>query len=167
MGVQRGDRGYVVSACAGMDALSTPGGSSGMEGIMRIDVSGHQFTFPQVCACCGAPPDTVWTVSASRSRGKRVVHTTSKRWDVPYCKECAGHASLYRSAAGIALLAFVVGGVLALIVGDALGALVFALAILSSIMVFWRLRARATAQRKAACSVSGPAVNYLGWEGTV
>src|SRR5712664_3453183 len=108
---------------------------------MQIDVSGHQFTFPQLCACCGGTPDSVWSVSASRSRGKRVVHTTRKRWDVPYCHECVKHVSLYRSVAGIAVLTLVAAGILALIVGDLLGGLIFASAIPGSVIVAWRLRA--------------------------
>lgn len=47
---------------------------------MQIDLSGNKFTFPHCCACCGGDPETSLTASASKSKGKKVVHTTTKSW---------------------------------------------------------------------------------------
>src|SRR5438105_1419209 len=75
---------------------------------MRVDVSGHQFEFPQQCACCATTANTVYTVSASRSRGTRVVRTTTKKWDIPYCSRCIAHVALYGRAKSSASLCAVV-----------------------------------------------------------
>src|SRR5262245_31150848 len=73
---------------------------------MRIDLSGHKFVFPQRCACCGGMPQTTLSASASRSTGKRVVHTTTKSWDFPYCHKCVAHV---RAAKGATIVAMIVG----------------------------------------------------------
>jgi hypothetical protein len=138
---------------------------------MRIDVSGHQFVFPPVCACCGKGPDAVWTVTATRSRG---AHTTAKHWDIPYCRSCIIHASEYQTGYGLAVLAFVVACVLALIVGNPFGAPVFVCGVVGSVILYRRRRsvyekqrAAALAHKTATCSATGAAVTYFGWDGTV
>src|SRR6266850_7321470 len=83
--------------------------------IVRVDVSGHQFVFPPQCACCSEAAGSTWTVSASRSRGTRVLHTTTRCWDFPYCARCVRHASIYQSATGKAILAFVIAVVFAIV----------------------------------------------------
>ncbi len=53
---------------------------------MEIDLTGRTFVFPNQCACCNRPPNDELIIAAQRSRGRRVVHTTTKTWNVPYCK---------------------------------------------------------------------------------
>jgi hypothetical protein len=65
---------------------------------MQVDVSGHQFVFPTVCACCNGRADTELTVSTSKSTGKRVIRTSSNEWDIPYCKQCVLHVKAVESA---------------------------------------------------------------------
>src|SRR5438105_2774861 len=93
---------------------------------MRIDLSGHKFTFPQQCACCGATPQVTFTASASRSTGKRVVHTTTKAWDFPYCIPCIGHVRKAKSAGTLATLIIVTSLIVAALSGFALDATIFA-----------------------------------------
>jgi hypothetical protein len=69
---------------------------------LRVDVSGYKFTIPSYCACChGQPSLTVFT-SACKSTGKKVVHTTTKGWDIPYCSGCANHMRMAKQARVIA-----------------------------------------------------------------
>ena len=73
---------------------------------MRIDASGHNFVFPHKCACCGGAADTELGASATKSSGKRVVHTKTNVWDFPYRSRCVGHVM---SAEGTRTVALILG----------------------------------------------------------
>src|SRR4051812_13022499 len=83
---------------------------------MRVDVSGHKFSFPHECVCCGGAPQTILSVSASRSTGTKVVHTSSRSWDFPYCRQCMTHVRSSGNARNIAIgIAIVVWAGLAML----------------------------------------------------
>lgn len=56
---------------------------------MRINVSGRQFVFPRICACCGAYADrSLEIIGSERNRRSR---TRGWSWDIPYCQGCREH----------------------------------------------------------------------------
>lgn len=85
---------------------------------MRVEVSGKQFAFPRVCACCGRFPGTRLTLSGPERNRKS--QTSGWVWDVPYCKVCADHVKATDTIllAGLGLIT--ASGILAFI-GFALG----------------------------------------------
>ncbi|MCS7270090.1 MAG: hypothetical protein NZ703_03300, partial [Gemmataceae bacterium] len=56
-----------------------------------VQISARISRWPEVCACCCRPADTTILVSATRTKGKRVIQTESKSWHVPYCSNCLEH----------------------------------------------------------------------------
>src|SRR5262249_31085490 len=79
-----------------------------------VQLSGRQFLFPRACACCGNSANRVLKASAKKSKGQRVVHTTTMSWEVPYCAACLAHVSAMDGAAftaiGLAVIGFFIGG---------------------------------------------------------
>jgi len=145
---------------------------------LRVDVAGHKFVFPSVCACCCGAADSQLDVHATRYSGKRVVHTSTRCWSIPYCSSCLRHvAALERAAARGKLLVFLslIGGLILLIVGAAVGGAIGAiLGILATVLaVLWISSSTETAKRSASamrttsCAHVGRAVVYLGWHGTL
>ncbi len=134
---------------------------------MRVDVSGHQFVFPPQCACCGETANSTWTVSASRSRGTRVIHKTTRCWDFPYCDGCVHHASIYDSAARKSLWVFVVAFFLAMVLHSAWSLIPLTVGVVLSIVLFDKTRKEAEAARSSSCVFAGPTVSYLGFHATV
>jgi hypothetical protein len=49
------------------------------------------MSFPHLCACCGAPPETQYSASYTRVTGKRVIRTQTATWNFPYCNNCIAH----------------------------------------------------------------------------
>src|SRR4051794_4471700 len=56
-----------------------------------VQVSARIIHWPGACACCCQPADTSIAASSTRTTGKKVVHTHTKSWDVPYCRRCLAH----------------------------------------------------------------------------
>jgi hypothetical protein len=137
---------------------------------MKVELSGHKFDFPRYCACCDAGAQTMLPVSASRTTGKRVKHTTSKAWDVPYCIACIEHVRAAKWATIGAISTFVCGVFLAL-TASANSPLpaeaIFWTGVGGSIAVYALLTARAKNMRHAQCSGVRIAVAYGGWHGTL
>src|SRR5689334_15882635 len=69
---------------------------------MQVDVSGQQFVFPDICACCCGHANSTLSVAASKSTGKKVVHTRTNTWDFPYCGACLGHVRAAEAAVSLA-----------------------------------------------------------------
>jgi hypothetical protein len=136
----------------------------------QIQVSARILSWPRVCACCCGPADTVKRAAASRTTGKRVQHTKTSWWEVPYCTSCLTHEATFRRATTV-----LVGGVAAM-------ALIFVIAsvhdaaIIGWLLVFaaaasavWGNRAlsrRARSEMRPGCSATTGAVAYAGWYGT-
>jgi hypothetical protein len=139
---------------------------------MRVDVSGMRFVFPVECPCCGGRPDSVLTISARRSKGKRVVHTQIKAWDLPYCARCVKHVGDLAAARSrlmwLALLSVILASFIAfesnLILGTAVG-------ITALVGAFWahknRLKPLHSECQAASCVSIETSVIYLGWHGTL
>src|ERR1035438_9787503 len=106
---------------------------------MRVEVSGQSFVFPHQCACCGTAPDNSLTVSASKSRGTKVVHTETKTWDVPYCSGCIQHIRSAEAAGSFArlftILSLVLGVLLGFGVDPYLGTAIGILGVVGTVMV--------------------------------
>jgi hypothetical protein len=56
-----------------------------------LQISARVIRWPGICACCAQPADAAIEVSSTRTTGKRVIHTQTKSWDVPYCNRCLSH----------------------------------------------------------------------------
>jgi hypothetical protein len=67
----------------------------------EIQISARNLSWPRLCACCCGPANTMKRASASRTTGKRVRHTTTAWWEVPYCTSCLSQEALFRWAATI------------------------------------------------------------------
>jgi len=138
---------------------------------MRVEVSAHIIAFPHECACCGAVPDAELAVSAGISRGKRVVHTETKLWNVPYCSRCLSHIRSYEQAASIAKWLTVFSIVTGLVIGLAWGAFdgiaVGILSIILTIAVFSAFMKRARSICCADCTDVDSVVTYIGWQSSV
>jgi hypothetical protein len=138
---------------------------------MQVDLSGQKFVFPQNCACCGGPPETTFTASASRSRGKKVVHTTTKSWEFPYCKKCCEHVAAAKGAVAATTFIVLAAVIVALYVAiaweqGAIGLLLGAGGLACSGGINSRLMSKAKALCSAGCVTVKPAVSYLGWQGS-
>jgi len=62
----------------------------------RFQISARLLHWPRQCACCRGAADAEMRAAATRTRGKRVVHTTTRWWTIPYCSRCVGHIRKYR-----------------------------------------------------------------------
>ena len=133
----------------------------------QFQISARVLNWPRQCACCAGTPDSNLRASASRTTGKRVKHTTTYWWEVPYCSTCLSHKAAYEAAfwwlwlgLGFALLIwYAIGGTAGLAVG--LGVLV------ASFWPFGKAKAKARAQMKGTCCNPVAAVRYRGWYGSV
>jgi hypothetical protein len=137
---------------------------------MRIELSGHKFTFPQQCACCGAVPQTTRSASATRTTGKKVVHTNTKSWDFPYCFACSAHVQAAAGALGaagavvtVALLA--AGYVCFGLDQTAISIFLCIAGIGGAIAIFNTLMSKAKAMCSTTCAAVKSAVGYHGWQG--
>lgn len=138
---------------------------------MRIDVSGHSFVFPHKCACCGGIADTELAASATKSSGKRVVHTKTNVWDFPYCSQCVGHVMSAEGTRKLAwilgIVSFVLGLFLGFVASAASGVMIGTLAIVGTGLIYLRGMGKARARCGANCVCVGRAMAYLGWHGTL
>ena len=137
---------------------------------MKVEVSGHKFDFPRVCACCGRLPQTTLSATASKTSGKTVVTTSSRSWEFPYCAGCVAHVKVAdrpRHGAIIALIPTVLASLLiAGNISSTLGLAVFIAGSIGSLVVYIKLRQHVEAMRVPSCSCLRFAVHYHGWEST-
>jgi ribosomal protein L28 len=135
---------------------------------MRVDVSGHLFSFPRACACCGAVPDSTLTVSASRSRGSRVVRTEGRSWDFPYCTRCIKHVQRAGTMRMLVRQFIALSVLLGVIVGFSesayLGFGIGILCVVATVAVGFKLHNLA---RGPGCVDADSSIAYLGWSGTL
>ncbi len=74
-----------------------PGNQVARHDMYCVEISARIISWPAVCACCCRPRDTVIEVSSTRTTGKRVIHTETKSWNIPYCNKCLGHITAARN----------------------------------------------------------------------
>ncbi len=137
---------------------------------MLVQVSARMIAFPKTCACCGGHADAQLAVTASRTRGKRVVRTETRGWHFPYCESCIAHVRAWSAANGNEVIAL--GVVIAIVVGAAahwaagvgVGLLSLIPAAIYSSVKRKHIRA---AQCAPGCCEAKPAVAYIGWDGSV
>jgi hypothetical protein len=56
-----------------------------------VEISARIIRWPGACACCCRRADTSIEISSTRVTGKKVIHTQTKSWEVPYCRKCLAH----------------------------------------------------------------------------
>lgn len=140
---------------------------------MQVSVSAQRVSIPHQCACCGDNPDTEITVSASRTTGKRVVHTRTNSWAFPYCSRCLQHVAVYNSRNLIGFLGVILGLILLLVLRQNLflGILALLVCTIPAILV-QRTKNRERQEKlkelvSANCTTPARAVTYIGWQGSV
>lgn len=136
----------------------------------NLTIAAQKLEFPSLCPCCLGPADALLECSFSVSKGKRVVHTTTRSWDVPYCARCLAHrrkhvgaGSWFKVAAWLGGGCIAVGaladrGFLLVLLGVAIAALALARGL--------ALRNAARAGMSRDCAVPGSAAAYRGWHGS-
>ena len=106
---------------------------------MRVDLSGIRFAFPNECPCCGGMPDGTLVISASRSKGRRVVRTEVRAWNLPYCNRCIKHikdvATIRLQLKLLAFVSIAVGALMAVTVSLLVGATTGVAALVGSLLV--------------------------------
>lgn len=95
-----------------------------------VQISARIVRWPGVCACCCQPADTSIEVSCTRVTGKKVIHTQTKSWDVPYCRRCFAHIKAAKALRAFSMLVIHLSIVFGLV-----GA---ALALLAAVAVYQR-----------------------------
>lgn len=137
----------------------------------QFQISAKMLQWPRKCACCGEAPNTSIRASASKTKGKRVKHTTTSWWEVPYCTTCLSHKRAYEAASWWLIAGFVVGLLVWFLItnstGSGLGGFIPGIVILgASVWPFTKAQAAARAQMRPTCCTPTVAVRYLGWYGT-
>src|SRR5262249_36844694 len=138
---------------------------------MRVYISARKLAFPTLCACCLQAADSQWIATATRTSGKRVVRTQSRRYAFPYCTRCVSHLQLWESAdSGLVLIATLsLFGALfvwfALNFAAAVG--LFVVGSLIGAIFRQSRRGKADSMTSTGCVASKNAVSYLGWDGSI
>ena len=139
-----------------------------------LQISARIIEWPSVCPCCDRKADARLAISHTRTWGKRVVHSETKEWNIPYCGGCISHARAHTTAmttlACAFLLPIIIAGAVALfgreyfveLTGIIGGGIFFICGII------W-LTKSSTASRMSspACCTRGYAAKFNGWDGTV
>lgn len=150
-------------------SIIKPHGSSRVS--YQLQVSAKILSWPRQCACCGGQPNGELRAAASRTTGKRVQHTTTSWWHVPYCSSCLHHKAQYDEASkwsgkGVA------AGVVAWILFGWLTASGWFGFVVCVALASWGLWHQGKSQEKArklmceTCSTPSAAVRYIAWHGT-
>lgn len=138
---------------------------------MQIDVSGHSFVFPDRCACCCGAANASLSISATKTSGKRVVHSKTNVWDVSYCNQCLAHVKAVESARTLAWLFTALSVFVAAIfwseVGQTAGIGIGLLAMAGTLILFSNRMQQARSMCSPNCACVGRAATYLGWHGSL
>ena len=137
---------------------------------MMVAVSGQLFVFPPQCACCSGRSDSVLVVAATKSAGKKVVHSQTNTWNVPYCTACLSHVAWtqrgkqwLRGSIGFGMVI----AILACIVSMWLGAVLLVLAVGFGVRMNAKCQATAKSICGTLCTNHAEAAFFLGWHGSV
>jgi hypothetical protein len=99
-----------------------------------VQISARIISWPRVCACCCQPADTSVEVSSTRVTGKKVIHTQTKSWDVPYCRRCLAHIEAGKALKRLSMVVIHLSGLFGL-VGGALAIVGFAAVYPRSVLI--------------------------------
>ncbi len=128
----------------------------------RVQISANNILLPHFCLCCGYQAEVGIVASASKSRGKRVVHTTTRAFEFRICQACKRHCETepdltrHLIVNGIIVIAMACTGLFPLITLWFPFALAFYL---------WR-KAAARAGRGQSCECMGAPVKMEGFYAT-
>ena len=118
---------------------------------MIVELSITKLTMPNLCACCGRPPET--TIKAQRTNGTRKESFVSGRTMIPYCLGCARHVHTFPGrASSLALFVMVLS---------------LGVALVPWLLVRAIRRSRARKFCTPTCIGPGPSVSVLASRGTV
>lgn len=136
-----------------------------------VQISANILSWPRVCACCGDVADTHFRAEASHTKGKRVKHTTTKWWEVPWCSGCAEHSRWFSLSQTALAFIFVVSGVSLVVafISDTnriAAILIGGILLAASIWAFRATIARARSLCRANCTARTIPVRYVDWHGT-
>jgi hypothetical protein len=134
--------------------------------LMNVDVSGQKLVFPSRCACCNRPADTTLSATASRTTGKRVVHTQTKGWNIPYCIACQTHVSAWNASIYPGITLGILGIIVAIITQDVVGMIILVACGVLGTVVVQNARKKIRAQCSSTCTAPNMSVQYLGWSGS-
>lgn len=129
----------------------------------KFQISANLLSWPKSCTCCGNSADTHIRASASRTTGKRVKHTKTSWWEVPYCSGCLQHKQAFDAAGNWILAGLVLGIAIWFFVGFTPGILLTC----ASILPFSMAQSSAKRRMKKTCCSPSAAVRYLEWHGTI
>lgn len=139
---------------------------------MRVELSGHQFTFPQACACCGYPAQSTLVASARNVIGHgRTRYSVMRAWNIPYCFNCARHVRLFYLAHWSSLVVLAASGLSALrLYGDTqsltVAFQVLIVGLCGAVCLYFFVMRRARYNRVAGCVSVREAARYIGWYGS-
>lgn len=130
---------------------------------MRIELSGRTFHFPPECVCCGSVASTEFVASATKTRGKRTVTSTTREWRFPSCAACEAHRATYGSANLPAFFSVLLGVVLAVVLWWWL----FPIGVVTAVLLVQSAHSKAESERSEKCVTASAPARFVGWQGTV
>src|SRR5262249_40607934 len=101
---------------------------------------------------------------------KRVIHSETRSWSIPYCGRCLDHISRLRTAKWVTTALAVLAAIVVVSEsssGNGAAAVIAALVLGGGVTWAWgRLVRRGPAPGVETCATVAEAVAYLGWEGS-
>lgn len=135
-----------------------------------VEVASRTFALPMDCPCCGATPDGELLISLARTARDRVAADSARSVDVPYCRVCIEHATMWEAAgvmsAGLGVIGIVAGAIIVAASSAVVGGAVIVAALLVGVALAAARRAQARHACRESCSCPQRAVGYLGWTGS-
>ena len=130
---------------------------------------GMPLRFPRSVPAAAAASEI--QVSASKSTGKKVVHTRTNAWDIPYCRSCLIHVNALRSAHSatvlVIVLSMILAGILAYVANGYVSLAVAVAGLVGAMMIRRKMVSQARAQCSPQCAAVAEAIRYLGWHGSL
>jgi hypothetical protein len=135
-----------------------------------VEVATRTFALPMDCPCCGSTPDSELLIGLARTARDRVAADSAKAVEVPYCRVCIEHATMWESAgvmsAGLGVIGIAAGAIIAAVSSGVVGGAVIVAGLLVGIALAAARRAQARHACRESCSCPQRAVGYLGWTGS-
>lgn len=137
----------------------------------RLQVSAKILSWPRNCVCCMEEANAQFRAAASRTTGKRVQHTTTSWWDIPYCHACLAHKAKFDSApwafVPLALLGIVVWIAVSVAAeNQGIGVLLGLPIALLGIWPYRKALQNARSSLRPSCTAEKAAVQYVSWHGS-
>lgn len=141
----------------------------------QLKISARIISWPKRCACCFSVTDTTLSVVHTRTWGKRVRHSESRGWKIPYCDSCIRHAHAHHISTVTRFLGWflaVAAGLIAVSAKEEPQVLIPCLIIgVLLVMVCFSISLTHSAATKSSltsgCCSREQSARFLGWDGTV